>query len=95
MPLGLFGTAEYDEVTFRTRPGDISLFFSDGIPDAQNGVGFGIKRLKCVLESHAKGSADTILDAVFAAVNEFVGHVEAFDDQAVAVLKIKETTKEK
>jgi len=97
MPLGLFDSAEYDEVRFRTRPGDVFLFFSDGIPDAQNGagVGFGIKRLKRVLESNAKDSAGAIVDAVFAEVNKFVGHVEAFDDQTVAVLKIKETTKEK
>jgi sigma-B regulation protein RsbU (phosphoserine phosphatase) len=96
MPLGLFGTAEYDEVRFRARPGDVFLFFSDGIPDAPNGagVGFGIKRLQRVLESHSKDSAGAIVDAVFAEVNKFVGHVEAFDDQTVAVLKIKEPTKE-
>jgi sigma-B regulation protein RsbU (phosphoserine phosphatase) len=97
LPLGLFGTAEYDEVTFRTCPGDVFLFFSDGIPDAQNGagVGFGIKRLERVLERHCKNSAEEIVDAVFAEVNKFVGHVEAFDDQTVAVLKIKETIKKK
>ena len=97
LPLGLFNSAEYDEVTFRTRPGDVFLFFSDGIPDAQNGagMGFGIKRLERVLESHCKNSADEIVDAVFAEVNKFVGKVEAFDDQTVAVLKIKETTKKK
>jgi serine phosphatase RsbU (regulator of sigma subunit) len=36
-----------------------------------------------------------IVAAVFAEVNQFVGGVEAFDDQTVAVLKIKETKKEK
>jgi sigma-B regulation protein RsbU (phosphoserine phosphatase) len=97
LPLGLFSAAEYDEVTFRTRPGDVFLFFSDGIPDAQNGagVGFGKKRLERVLESHCKCAANQIVDAVFAEVNKFVGSVEAFDDQTVAVLKIKETTKKK
>jgi sigma-B regulation protein RsbU (phosphoserine phosphatase) len=97
LPLGLFATAEYDEVTFRTRPGDVFLFFSDGIPDAQNkaDVVFGMKRLARVLETHCKSSASEIVDAVFAEVNKFVGSVEAFDDQTVAVLKIKETTKKK
>jgi sigma-B regulation protein RsbU (phosphoserine phosphatase) len=97
MPLGLFETAEYDEVTFRTRPGDVFLFFSDGISDAQNGagVGFGMKRLERVLERHCKEPAGEIVDAVFAAVNRFVGRVEAFDDQTVTVLKIKETKKKK
>jgi sigma-B regulation protein RsbU (phosphoserine phosphatase) len=97
LPLGLFGTAEYDELTFHTRPGDVFLFFSDGIPDAQNEAGevFGMKRLARVLESHRKAPASIIVDAVFAEVNRFVGSVEAFDDQTVAVLKIKETTKKK
>jgi sigma-B regulation protein RsbU (phosphoserine phosphatase) len=97
LPLGLFPTAEYDEVTFSTRPGDVFLFFSDGIPDAQDEAGtvFGMKRLARVLENHCRQSANEIVDAVFAEVNRFVGHVEAFDDQTVAVLKIKEKTKKK
>jgi sigma-B regulation protein RsbU (phosphoserine phosphatase) len=97
LPLGLFATAEYDEVTFRTRPGDVFLFFSDGIPDAQNedGVVFGMGRVAHVMERHRKESASEIMEAVFTEVNRFVGSVEAFDDQTVAVVKIKETTKEK
>ena len=97
LPLGLFGTAEYDELTFYTRPGDVFLFFSDGIPDAQNDAGavFGMKRLARVLQSHCKESASEIVEAVFAEVNQFVGQMEAFDDQTVAVLKIKETAKKK
>ncbi len=97
LPLGLFATAEYDEVTFRTRPGEVFLFFSDGIPDAQNdeGVVFGMGRVAHVLERHRKESASEIMEAVFTEVNRFVGSVEAFDDQTVAVVKIKETTKEK
>jgi serine phosphatase RsbU (regulator of sigma subunit) len=59
------------------------------------GVEFGMKRLARVLESHRKGSALEIVDAVFEHVNAFVGNVEAFDDQTVAVLKIKETKKKK
>lgn len=97
LPLGLFDTAEYDEVSFQASPGDVFLFFSDGIPDAQNDAGalFGMKRLARVLEAHCKDSACEIVDAVFAEVNSFVGNVEAFDDQTVAVLKIKEKTKTK
>ena len=97
LPLGLFATAEYDEVTFHTLPGDVFLFFSDGIPDAQNEAGevFGMRRLARVLENHCTEAAGNIVDAVFAEVNQFVGIMEAFDDQTVAVLKIKETAKKK
>ena len=93
MPLGLFPKAEYDEVIFRARPGEVFLFFSDGIPDAQNesGVAFGMGRLAHVLEKNRRESAAAIVDAIFAEVNQFVGGVEAFDDQTVAVIKIKDT----
>jgi sigma-B regulation protein RsbU (phosphoserine phosphatase) len=35
-PLGLFPNAEYEEFTLSTRPGDLIVFFSDGIVDAVN-----------------------------------------------------------
>jgi hypothetical protein len=35
------------------------------------------------------------VDAIFAEVNQFVGGVEAFDDQTVAVIKIKDTAQKK
>jgi len=57
--------------------------------------GIDIAQLERVLERHCKEPAGEIVDAVFAAVNRFVGRVEAFDDQTVAVLKIKETKKKK
>ena len=93
MPLGLFPKAEYDEVIFRARPGDVFLFFSDGIPDAQN------ERRRGLWHGTAGARAGKtpprvsrrIVDAIFAEVNQFVGGVEAFDDQTVAVIKIKDT----
>ncbi len=39
LPLGLFDDAEYDEFTFKAKPGDMFVFFSDGILDARNKAG--------------------------------------------------------
>ena len=39
LPLGLFDEAEYDEFKFRMKPGDMFVFFSDGILDARNRKG--------------------------------------------------------
>ena len=52
-PLGLFPNAEYEEFTLSTQPGDLIVFFSDGIVDAVNADGemFGDERLKQLLES--------------------------------------------
>ena len=38
LPLGLFDEAEYDELEFRMKPGDMFVLFSDGILDAQGGT---------------------------------------------------------
>ena len=35
LPLGLFDEAEYDEFTFKAKPGDMFVFFTDGILDAR------------------------------------------------------------
>src|SRR5499427_5565443 len=39
LPLGLFDDAEYDELSFSAKPGDMFVFFSDGILDARNQAG--------------------------------------------------------
>src|SRR5207245_5361022 len=39
LPLGLFDDADYDEFTFHANPGDMFVFFSDGILDARYQAG--------------------------------------------------------
>src|SRR5690348_1705959 len=50
LPLGLFDDAEYDELTFKAKPGDMFVFFSDGIMDARNRAGdmFGRHRTEAI-----------------------------------------------
>ena len=91
LPLGLFSTADYDEFTFHGHPGDVWLFFSDGILDARNhdGNSFGRERVEKLVARNADRSAAQIVDAIFDEVIEFVGGMEAFDDQTVVALKVK------
>lgn len=90
IPLGLFQTAEYDEFTFRAHPGDLFIFFSDGILDACNTSGdlFGRERVHEVVMRNCEKSAGEIVNTIFDAVNEFVSGTEAFDDQTVVALKV-------
>src|SRR6266851_854301 len=58
LPLGLFDDAEYDEFTFKAKPGDMFVFFSDGILDARNTDGelFGRQRVEQITaEWHRSG----------------------------------------
>jgi len=91
LPMGLFATADYEERKLRAKPGDIFLFFTDGITDATSSEGkmFGRGRLETVVLKNAHRSADDIADAIFNAVSEHAKGVATFDDQTIVVLKVK------
>lgn len=90
LPLGLFPTAEYDEVTYRAHPGDMFVFFSDGIIDAtnRNGGMFGRARVEKVVAANCDKTADDLVTALFNAVAEFSAGEDPYDDQTVVALKV-------
>jgi sigma-B regulation protein RsbU (phosphoserine phosphatase) len=96
VPLGLFPDAEYDEVTLHAVPGDVFVFFSDGITDAVNHQDqqFGRHRLEDVVQLNYERSADDLVNAIFAAVEQHSSGVRPFDDETVVVVKIKEVAPE-
>ena len=51
LPLGLFDEADYDEFSFKAKPGDLFVFYSDGILDARNrhGQSFGPERVEAIV----------------------------------------------
>jgi phosphoserine phosphatase RsbU/P len=91
-PLGLFGDASYDELVINAQPGDLIVFFSDGIVDAGNSHGemFGNDRLIELLQRHptARQSAQDAVDAILEAVSEFRAGNDHFDDETVVVLRV-------
>jgi sigma-B regulation protein RsbU (phosphoserine phosphatase) len=91
-PLGLFPNAQYDELTLETKPGDVLVFFSDGIVDAENAQGemFGTERLTAVLREHPSAchSAQATVDAIIGAVNAFQSGTAHFDDETLVVLRV-------
>jgi len=91
LPLGLFEETDYDELTFHAKPGDLFVFFSDGILDASNKAGelFGRARLERIVAKHSQGPADALVKAIFQAAGEHASGVEAFDDQTVVAIRVK------
>ena len=91
-PLGLFPGASYDELTLPMHAGDMVVFFSDGIVDAQNlhGEMYGNDRLCTLLARHplAGQSADAAVGAILEAVTVFEAGGEHFDDETVVVLRV-------
>jgi sigma-B regulation protein RsbU (phosphoserine phosphatase) len=91
-PLGMFPNAEYEEFSIAANPGDLLVFFSDGIVDAENAEGemFGTDRLSAVLREHpsACNSAQTTVDAILAEVAAFQSGTAHFDDETLVVLRV-------
>ena len=92
LPLGLFDDASYDEFRFTMKPGDMFVFFSDGMLDARNRKGelFGRGRVEQIIAKCAGRSADCVVDSLFKAVAEHSAGVETFDDQTVVAIKVKD-----
>jgi len=90
LPLGLFDEAEYDEFTFRMKPGDMFVFFSDGILDARNRKGelFGRGRVEKIISECSDKSANCVVDSLFKAAAEHSAGVETFDDQTVVAIRV-------
>ena len=90
-PLGLFPNANYDELNVATEPGDVIVFVSDGILDAENAQRemYGPERLSELLSSRGEQSAQEIADAILNDVSRFQGEQERFDDETIIVLRVR------
>ncbi len=90
-PLGMFPNVTYDELNVATEPGDVIVFVSDGILDAENALGemYGQERLAGLLCSRRDQLAQEIADAILADVSRFQGDHERFDDETIIVLKVR------
>jgi sigma-B regulation protein RsbU (phosphoserine phosphatase) len=90
VPLGLFAGSTYDEVTFDLVPGDVYVFCSDGVYDANDARGceFGTERLLNVVTEMRLRPAREIVDAIFSAVHDFRGDTAPNDDMTAVALRI-------
>jgi sigma-B regulation protein RsbU (phosphoserine phosphatase) len=90
VPLGSFPGVTYDEKSVPLRKGDVFVFCTDGIFEAQDPAGkeFGARRLSQVVSGHRAGTARDIVDAIFDAVTAFRGTVDQIDDMTAVAVKI-------
>jgi sigma-B regulation protein RsbU (phosphoserine phosphatase) len=90
IPLGPFGEVIYDEATLGLSAGDLFVFCSDGVFDAENDAGedFGGARLLDVVSASRQLPARAVVDAIFDAVAAFQGEAAAHDDTTVVAVRI-------
>lgn len=90
IPLGMFPDVEYEEFTLSTQSGDVIVFYSDGMIDAENDRDemFDMERLTAILAKNRRCSAATMVSSILKAVSAFQGSVEHFDDETVIALRV-------
>ena len=90
LPLGPFAGSSYEELTFDLARGDAYVFCSDGVFEANDAIGreFGAARLLQVVNEVRDKSAREVVDAIFAAVQQFRGDTPPNDDMTAVAVKI-------
>jgi len=92
VPLGSFGSSQYDDFVVPLAAGDVFVLASDGIFEAFNEESqeFGAHRVIDVIERTAQRPAKDIVNELFAAVQNFCGDAVQSDDRTVVVVKINQ-----
>lgn len=88
--LGVMSSATYERGIIQLAPGDLFVSFTDGVTEAMNPEEeeYGEERLIACLREHRHQSAQEVLEAVHADVQDFAGRPEFMsDDLTMIVLK--------
>ena len=90
VPLGSFPGTTYEELTFDLNAGDLFVFCTDGIFEAEDHLGleFGTSHLIQVVDRLADQPAQRIVDGIFEAVHGFRQEGPAADDMTAVAVKI-------
>src|SRR5262245_18494330 len=90
VPLGAFAGSTYDAVSCDLAAGDLFVFCTDGVFEANDALGreFGADRILELVREVRSRSAREIVDAIFAAVQEFRGDTPPNDDMTAVALKV-------
>jgi serine phosphatase RsbU (regulator of sigma subunit) len=87
--LGILGSVELEEREIQVAPGDLLVFYTDGVTEAMDASHnlFGEERLQATVDANAGASAQEVLDAILDAVREFTGDVDQSDDITLFVVR--------
>lgn len=94
LPLGVREGEIYDQAAVAFEPGDLLLFFSDGITEARTGAGelFGMERLEEYVRVHGELDPGAIADGLRKTVATFSGGSDAADDVTIVAIRVQHTS---
>ena len=87
--LGVRKDVIFEEKTTTLAKGDLILFYTDGLIEAENANKefFGLERVKAVLLQNAQETPQTIIDSLFAALQQFCQRTSFDDDITLMIFK--------
>jgi sigma-B regulation protein RsbU (phosphoserine phosphatase) len=87
--LGVQPDQNYDEIIIQFAPGDMLVFYTDGITEARNHAGefFGEDRLASTVQDLAANGSQDVVEGIYAALDEFVEHMPYDDDRTLLVMR--------
>jgi sigma-B regulation protein RsbU (phosphoserine phosphatase) len=89
IPLGVLYPAPMEQKALTLAPGDVVLFYTDGVTEAVNAVDeeFGEERLAEIVCAQRAQPAEAIANAIESAVRGFTGDRMQFDDFTLVLVK--------
>jgi sigma-B regulation protein RsbU (phosphoserine phosphatase) len=92
LPLGIREGEIFDQIAVPFEPGDVFLFYSDGITEASNAAGelFGTDRLMACVRMNGKLAPDALVGAIRTAVVAFTGSDRLTDDLTCVAVEVGE-----
>ncbi len=87
--LGAKEGVSYEEQTIKFEPGDVAVFYTDGVTEAMSPGGelFGMQRLIGAVSKTCQSTAEEIMARILEEVSAFRGDREQNDDITLVVLK--------
>jgi phosphoserine phosphatase RsbU/P len=88
--VGLLPFAPYTEQSLQLQPGDLLVTYTDGISEAMthDDEEWGEDRMMLAAASAREGSADQVMETVFAQADKFTAGAPQHDDMTLLILKL-------
>jgi phosphoserine phosphatase RsbU/P len=89
LPLGIDSSAAFETATIELHPGDVLIFFTDGVVEAVNQAGeeYGNQRWLDAITTLPTGNAQTALQYLMKGVDDYVGATRQTDDITYLIFK--------
>jgi sigma-B regulation protein RsbU (phosphoserine phosphatase) len=89
MLLGSFDWMQLEECALDVAPGDLLIFYTDGVTEAMNADHqlFGEERFRAAVAARARAGAQQILESVVDAIKTHTGDTPQSDDVTLLVVK--------